>query len=829
MKATLMANSIRAISIVCIFLIITIVYSCKVDTQTPKSFPSDYLFNQRAYPHGKIDLAAHKKAVQQLSRPSFKGADGYNESWSAVGPLNISGRVTDIEVVPGDSTRFYVGTASGGILKTDDGGITWQDIFDEANSLSIGDLAIAPSNSDIIYAGTGESNAGGGSIAYDGDGIYRSDDAGLTWENKGPDSIGSIGKILVHPSNPQTVYIAAMGLLFENNKQRGIYKTTNGGDSWTQILFVSDSTGGIDLAIHPNNPDTIFAALWQRTRKIYNRQYGGETSDIYRSYDGGQNWTRLSSGLPSTASAKGRIGLAISPSSPNIVYAYYADAAGRLEGLYKTEDMGDNWTAKSTNGIVDAGFMWWFGKIFVHPEDENKLYATSIKMYASDDGGDSWYEIFEDAHVDHHAIGFLNNSGRDIINGNDGGIQVGIENGLVSEERQGLNNIQFYTCKIDPNNPSVIYGGAQDNGTLKTVGPEDEWRQIFGGDGFRIQIEPQNSNQIYFESQYGNIFASTNGGQTFYYGQDGLTGSFNWNTPIALDPENPGRLYTGAQKLFRSDSSAYVWYPISEELVSADNPIGNIAFGTITAIDVSTHGDKDILVGTDDGNLWLVDGNDHGIEDISIGIPKRWITSVAHDPHNEGHMYVTVSGFRFGESVAQVFRSIDNGSTWLSIGSNLPDIPVNDIIVDPESPGQLYLATDISVFYSTNYGDTWQILGSNLPNVPYLDLDIHPQSRTLVVASYGIGMLRYQLPLASAVEQTSNSNSWTVYPNPVHDYLFIKSGINFSSLKVFNLKGELVLSSGNQKTIPVAHLNPGIYFCQTQIQGKIIQQKFVKI
>ena len=324
-------------------LLFGILFSGCQDDLVPeeKFYPSDYLFQQRSFPSGKIDRQAYLESLSSINQYRAKN-QGLDNDWIPAGPFNISGRVTDIEVHSQDDNIIYTGSASGGVLKSLDKGMNWINIFEGMPTQAIGDMTLSSQNSDLIVVGTGESNAGGGSLAYDGLGVFASNDGGMSWRHLGLEDVGSIGKVMIDPTNDDIMYVGSMGALFENDTKRGVFKTTDGGENWDHILFISDSTGVIDMAIHPTQSDTIYAAAWERIRRPYNRQYGGVTSNIYRSFDGGESWTILAGGLPESGNRKGRIGLAIAPSSPNIVYAFYANAAGSIEGIFKSVDHGNN-------------------------------------------------------------------------------------------------------------------------------------------------------------------------------------------------------------------------------------------------------------------------------------------------------------------------------------------------------------------------------------------------------------------------------------------------------------------------------------------------------
>ena len=820
-----MSNNFKSI----LFLAIIFCGCQNIDVKKDKLYPSDYLFQQRSYPYGKVDHKAYLQTLDQISDYASK-SNLFNEDWNSVGPYNISGRVTDIEVDFHDDNILYTGSASGGVLKSYDGGQTWDNIFEGMPTQAIGDISLSASNPDFIAVGTGESNAGGGSIAYDGVGVFASHDGGNNWDHLGLDHVGSIGRILIHPEDDSIIYVGAMGALFKNSSSRGVFKTENGGKSWEHILHISDSTGVIDMAINPQHPDTIYAAAWERIRRPYNRQYGGVTSNIYKSTDGGNNWEVLQGGLPSQGDQKGRIGLAISQSAPNIIYAFYANAIGSIQGIYKSEDHGITWEKKSSDGISNVPYMWWFGRIFVHPMNHNKLYATSLRMYSSDDGSESWQEVFNGAHVDHHAMGFSRLDSNRVWNGNDGGVYFSPDRGEAHVNYEGLNNIQFYACAIDPSNPSRLFGGAQDNGTLMTDGNLDEWRRIFGGDGFRVIVDPDDPNTIYAEAQNGFLARSDNGGNNFNTITSTLFGAFNWNTPIAIDPDSSSVLYTGSQFLFKTEDKGDNWTIISPPLVNPNNPFGNINFGSLTTIDVSSHDNGIIYIGTDDGNVWVTQDGGISYDNISEALPDRWITSVKHDPWVASGVYVTVSGFRFGEMSSQVYYSDDYGVNWIDIGSGLPDIPVNDIQLDLQNSGFIYVATDAGVFVSYDNGNEWELLGNGTEALPITDLDYH-LSGILVAASYGKGMMTYNLGDVTSVSSTESNLQISCFPNPAMDYLNIDFDGEWQSI-IYDQTGRLHRVPRKGNALEISQIQPGIYYLIIQPKDRKIGSKtlkFVKI
>jgi len=420
-------------------LFLSTLLACQTEKKDPsqqelaKEFPHEWMYNQRAYPNNFINKKAMEKAVLQTrailsERPENQGTD-----WELIGPLNTGGRITDIAISPSDDDTFFVTTPVGGVFKTTDRGQTWNAVFDGIGKPSIGNIAIAPSNENIIYVGTGEANGSATSGAFFGDGVYRSSDAGESWTHVGLPNSNHIGRIVIDPTDPDRVFAAATGQLYGKNDDRGIYKTLNGGAAWERVLFVTDSTAAIDVAMNPVNPDILFAAMWERTREPWQRDYGGETSAVHRSLDGGDTWTELgvANGLPVPSTERGRIGLTISAAEPSTVYARYTtnEITNSFDAIYKSTDNGSTWNEINTASItfIDASFGWYFGNIRVNPNDPTQLWVLGQSLYRTNNDGALWSPI-SGMHVDHHAMEFSTNNPNMVVAGNDGGAYIS-ENG----------------------------------------------------------------------------------------------------------------------------------------------------------------------------------------------------------------------------------------------------------------------------------------------------------------------------------------------------------------------------------------------------------------
>jgi photosystem II stability/assembly factor-like uncharacterized protein len=770
------------------------------------NFPAEYLYKQREYPVGiKNDI--FQKGFDHLQKLKNSPSQTYRADWVQEGPINVPGRIVDIEGTGAPENKIYACTASGGIFLTENEGNTWTPIFDDQITLSIGDMDIAPSNKNILYVGTGESNAGGGSLAYDGFGVFKSNDGGVTWSPKGLESVGSIGRVVIHPTNPDIVYVAAMGSLFTPNEERGIYKTTNGGESWEQVLFISNITGGIDLAVDPSNPDNVYAALWERTRSPETRDYGGPTSGIYKSTNAGTTWSELSNGLPNVD--LGRIGIAISESDPEILYTTIADPNGPHMGIYQTIDGGDFWFEKSSENITSVPYMWWFGRIAIHPKNPSLLYHIGLLTSKSTNGGNSWAPEFNQMHVDQHIVWMNPDDENEVWMGNDGGVYL-TKNGGDSFISFDLPTTQFYACEIDHLAPSNLYGGAQDNGTNRTLtGQNDDYTKIYGGDGFRVLVDYTDNDIIFAEAQRGFLGKSTDGGNSFVSAKVGIGNEpSNWNTPIAMHPTDPNIMYFGSSRLYRSTNQANFWEPISNDL--SDGPyFGVNNYGTITEIGVSAN-DK-VLAGTDDGNIWLV--NEAGtLSQVYNSEPRRWITNVSFNPENDNIMYATFSGFRYASTDSQVLMSTDNGQSWLNISGDLPDIPVNDLIVRPDTD-EIIIATDLGVFSTINEGTNWLPVGNGLPNVVVTDIDFHAPTRKLVAATYGRSFFSTILEEDPSSTKELNLNV-TVYPNPTSDFISIDITNEELTYTIIDGNGRITKKGAYNDRIDVSQLEKGVYTIQ---------------
>ncbi|MCP5064870.1 MAG: T9SS type A sorting domain-containing protein [Ignavibacteriae bacterium] len=850
-----------------IFISKTFVNELKTNTPQIKNdlLPSEWQWVKRTFPHYDYDIEAYPKAVVKFNELKRNRKNislqklSLNEAWEFVGPTNIGGRIVDIEFNPKEPNIVYAASATGGVFKSIDTGVNWFPIFDDQTNLTIGDIGIDPTNPSIIYVGTGEAN--GGHNNFPGSGIYKSTDAGSNWEFIGLDSTVSIGRIIVDPNNSNRVFVAAVGSYFKTNPERGIYFSPDGGNNWSKSLFLSDSTGAIDLVMDPTNPNILFAAMWERVRRPVLRDgthLHGPSGGIFKSIDGGISWNKLdaTNGLPNPQTELiGRIGLTISNSDPNTLYATYNDGS-QLYGMYKTTDQGNSWTEITNEFPGASSFSWFFGQVRVHPTNPETVFVLDVALMKSTTSGSSWnftygYSGPSALHVDHHALAFHPNNLNYIISGNDGGINISIDGGVSWSAPAQLPITQFYEIGLDKTNPNRLYGGTQDNNTIRTLsGQQNDWESIWGGDGFYVIVDPNNPSIIYAESQFGNLAKSTNGGSNFIGALNGIDSNepTNWSTPVVLDPNNSQVLYYGTNKLYRTENGTTNWNAISNQLTdySLDRRLG-----TLTTIAVAPTNSNVIYVGTDDGYVWVTE--DYGVtwKDISASLPLRWVTRVVVDPKNENIIYATFSGLRWAEDEAHVFRSINKGVTWQNISNGLPEAPVNAFSVDNRNSDILFLGNDIGAFVSLDAGTSWDILGSGLPIVVVNDMKIHSTENYLAIGTHGRGMYKINLDGITNIKSNPIPKDFSLsqnYPNPFNPTTTIEYTIlfvetlhatslqqQFVELKIYDALGKEVAtlvnkeqSVGNHQTLfDASELTSGVYYYSLQINNKNLTKKMI--
>ena len=701
-----------------------------------------------------------------------------NLKFREIGPATMGGRIDDIEVAPGDSRTIYVATAAGGILKSTNGGTSWTVIFDKESVPSVGDIAISPSNPSIIWAGSGEANNRQSSSW--GNGIYKSMDAGKTWKNMGLAGTMHIARIVIHPTNPEMVWVAATGNLWAPSAERGVYRTLDGGKTWQQVLKVNDDTGATDIAVDRESPNILYAATYQRRRTAWGFNGSGEGSAIYKSNDGGETWSKITKGMPyDTENAAtprpenlletGRNAISIYPKDTNIVYALIEHANG---GVYRSNDKGETWTRVAD--ITSNPRPMYFSQIRVDPNNDQRLWVGGVTMQYSEDGGKTWNGNFARApHADTHAIWIDPNDSNHLMIGNDGGINISYDRGRTWDYANTVPIGQFYELGVDNGMPYKICGGLQDNnawcGPSMSMNPRgitnDEWYTIGGGDGFYAQPDPQDTNIVYTESQDGNLIRRnvvTGESKSIRPREDfdEKNYRFQWNSPVMISSFDHNTIYYGGNFLFRSTNRGDSWTKISADLTTgADRNtlqiMGKVPdkytrsrhdgvenWPAITTIAESPVNKNVLWVGTDDGNLQVSrDGQSwKNVADKVPGLPKgTYVTRVIGSRENEGTAFATFDGHRGGDFKVYVYMTNDYGETWRSIASNLKteDGTVHVIREHPRNINLLFLGTEFGLFTSTDRGGHWMRIRQNLPTVPVDDILIHPRDNDLILGTHG--------------------------------------------------------------------------------------------
>ena len=743
-------------------------------------------------------LQAQGKAAAKAKTPAAVPLDaaavlkGLN--FRSIGPTRQSGRFVDFAVPLQRPNTFYAAAASGGLWKTENNGQTFEPLFENEKVFSIGDIAVAPSNPDILWLGSGEAN--NSRSTYWGDGVYKSIDAGKTWLNMGLKESHHIGRIIVHPVNSDIVYVAALGHLYSENPERGVYKTTDGGKTWVKALDVvvdGRAVGVVDLVMDPADPDTLYAASYDRFRKPWTFGLGGPGSGIHKTTDGGTTWAKLTNGLP--GGILGRIGLAVYPKNPKILYAEIENAnkpglspedrwqeilegkssAGMIDGeIYRSDDAGATWGKVSPEKRSIGGAPgYYYGQVVIDPNDDKVVYVLSVGVLASRDGGKTWISPFRFG-GDNHALWIDPKDSNHMLLGYDHGLGVTWDGGKNWYHPDFLPLAQFYAIDFDMSYPYRVAGGLQDNGSLMgpstkgasggrfgggagSAGPPirlEDWFNIGGGDGMYNVFDRATNRYLYNESQFGplsRIDLVTGESKSIAYQRLKPETRWNWCSPVLVSVHNSETIYHCGNIVVMSTNRGESWTEISPDLTTNDpakltvqgrGGDGNIQYCTITTFDESPLVPGLLWAGTDDGNVWVTRDNGKAwtkLNDQIPGNPGYWVSRVAASPSDPGTAYVSYTGLRNDDFRPFLYKTTDCGATWTPLAAGLAEGPVNVICEDPKNPNLLYAGTDFGIYVSIDGGKAWLKMKNDMPTQPVHDLKVQPREADLIVATHGRG------------------------------------------------------------------------------------------
>jgi photosystem II stability/assembly factor-like uncharacterized protein len=731
---------------------------------------------------GKEKVALFAKQTEMKQTSPFKDL-----KWQFIGPTNISGRCTDVEAISprGENYTIWIGSATGGVWKSVNEGTTFEPVFREMPTASIGDIAIDPKNPDIVWVGTGEANIFRSSNP--GCGIFKTTDGGKIWNIMGLENTHTIGRIRINPRNTEIVYVAATGHEWTRNEDRGLYKTNDGGKTWTKVFYIDENTGIYDLVLDPKDPNTIYCTSWERIRLKWNDPRTYETTKncgIWKSTDGGKNWKKINSGLPAM-NKMGRIGIDIALSNPKVLYAYvdnyevaYAAKPGEMDSygrqrkdvikgatVYRSNNSGETWTQVSGLTPDQKTFMerhsatygWVFGQIRVDPKNENTVYTMGLMLNQSTDGGKT-FQSLRGPHVDHHGLWIDPANSNYLLNVQDGGLTISYDRGKTWKYPiKELPLIQFFNLAYDFSTPFRVFGSIQDHGSYYGVvdlsrGRDRvqpvEFNDILGGEGTTHTVNPIDNNTIYASGFYGHLSRAEidnypgsvkNLLPAMMPGEAPLRG--DWVAPTLVSPHNPDIIYHGMQYLMRSKDRGDTWEFISPDLTYNDpDKMGDISYQTISVFDESPLRSGLIYAGTDDGRIWRTkDGGEIWTEIRTGAVPQKFVSRLVASNYDIGTVYMTQTGRRDDDFQVYIWKSTDFGDTWQDISGNIPVGPVNTIREDPVNRNILYAGTDGGVFVSKDSGKKWDVLG-DLQFSYVHDLAVHPRDNMIIIATHGHGM-----------------------------------------------------------------------------------------
>lgn len=734
-------------------------------------FLPSYLLSQQ---HLQSSFEAYQNA---------KATTPFGAEWISSGPVLNSARVESVQADPNKPGTMYAAFGSGNLWKTVNNGLTWKPIFEDQAALGIGDIALAPSNPDIIYVGTGESLRKNRNFTMPGNGVYRSNDGGETWKHLGLEDSWHIGEITVHPSNPDIVFVAVLGKFWSKGTAKGLYRTNDGGKNWEKVLYVDENTRANDVVIAPSNPNIIYASVWENNIEadLMESVYGPK-SGVYKSEDGGDTWSRLENGLPNNPKV-GRIGLAVSHQDPNKAYALIDNRnkadMDRAE-VYKTTNGGASWSRTHKDDLhIFSVIGWYFTDIYVNPQNDEEIFGLGVRIAHSTDGGKTFDLVAgrvehihpspaQALHLDHCEMWINPSNPNHLILGNDGGLFVSYDKGLNWLHHNNIPTGEFYDITVDNQEPYLIYGGTQDDATV--YGPAKAWKNIekdpwkylwidpwSGGDGCVTQVDPEDPNTVYYSAQEGAIRRkdmSTDRAKPITPRRIPAyrdTLAYHFITPYFISSHHAKTLYHGGNFVFKTTDRGDNWENISTDLSISKHPEKRSL--AVSALAESRLKPGLLYAGTEKGAFWYTDNDGKSWQENSEGLPIAYIRSICPSKFKLSRVYAAMSGINYDDLNKYLFVSEDYGKTWQSISGNLPNEPVNVILEDPNYENILYAGAYRGVYISMDSGKTWNLMGRNLPTVSIGDLEIQEREQELVVGTHGRGIYYFKLDPIYALQE----------------------------------------------------------------------------
>ena len=809
------------------------------------NLPNEMFYAQRMYPNNKFDVAGYLQAINEATIFNEDNAR-VGSNWTTEGPFNIGARINTVAVQPNNPNIIYVGFADGGVWKTTDGGAQWLPIFDKQTFLAISDIEIDPKNSNTIYVATGDLNISG--YPSIGDGLYKSTDGGATWKNIGLGATSIISKVKIDPTNSNNIYAGTMGLPFEKNQDRGFYKSKDGGTTWKKTLFVSDSTGVIDMVINPKDPKIIYVSTWDRVRSNKVSTVSGNGARIYKTFDAGETWTQLTNGLPS--GPQSRIGLALYEKNPDILYSVVVGTNLDYQGVYKTTNGGVKWDSVATRltGLPDkfqGGFGWYFGQIRVNPNNSDDIFVLGVDLWRRNGANQEWTKaapdwFVYDVHADKHDLVFAD--ANIILLATDGGLYKTTNNTLSWQDIEDIPCTQFYRVEINPHESGVYYGGAQDNGTTGGNAALKIWPRVYGGDGFQPRFHPTDPNTFFCETQNGDINVTFDKGQNFFPASDAIDYKErrNWDMPYFLSPHDPLTTYTGTYRVHKANydpktNDTPIWEPISGDLTK-----GNIygeRFHTISTIEESPTVKGLIYVGTSDGNVWRTKNDGATWEKIMAGLPDRYCTKILPLANNQ--VVVTFSGYKYNDFTPHIFGSKDQGNTWIDLKRNLPNVAINDVAsikeVANSTINDLVVATDAGVYATsfTTVVENWKRVGDNMPNVKVYSVKYDTKAKKIIAGTFARSIMTIGWSPNVATNELLASD-FSIYPTLFSNQITIETKEKeLSKVILYDINGRIVFNENKNFTSKILYINDlerGVYFLKIEnAKGEYLTKKVMKM